>query len=64
MRTKLIVRVCSRHRGCRVNPIFQHWRRVKDNTLRMVFLANAKISTASSSRLGCWPCAKKCSSNK
>jgi len=52
-RTKLIARVCSRHRRCRVNPIFQHWQRVKDNKLRMVFLASAKTSTASSSRLAC-----------
>jgi hypothetical protein len=28
------------------------------------FLVNAKISTASSSRLACWPCAKKCSNSK
>jgi hypothetical protein len=63
-RTKLIVRVCSRRRGAGVNPIFQHWQRVKDNAFHMVFLVNAKISTASSSRLACWPCAKKCSSSK
>ena len=63
-RTKLIVRVCSRHRRAGVNPISQHWQRVKDNALHMAFLANAKISTASSSRLACWPCAKKCSSSK
>jgi hypothetical protein len=58
------VRVCSRHGGAGVNPIFQHWQRVKDNAFHTVFLVNAKISTASSSRLACWPCAKKCARSK
>jgi hypothetical protein len=41
-RSKLIVRVYSRHRSAGVNPIFQHWQRVKDNAFHMVFSSTRK----------------------
>ena len=41
-RSKLIVRVCSRHRSAGVNPIFQHRQHVKDNAFHMVFSSTRK----------------------
>ena len=58
-RTKLIGRVCSR-RESHLSALAMFLRTTRSTW----FLLNAKISTASSSRLACWPCAKKCSNSK
>ena len=51
-RSELIARVLAAS-DAGVNRIFQHWQRFKDNAFHMVFLVNAKISTASLSCLAC-----------
>jgi hypothetical protein len=50
--------------GLKIRQQSRYSQRVEDNAFHLNFFSNPKISTASSPRLACWPCAKKFSSSK